>query len=92
MSDKEGVTGFTASLGRFYKSDEFSDITIRCEGYEFKTHKLVLANHSPVFKKLLSGKWKVKHPMVPLLPLSKHPRVVHDLQIRQYRTRPILSC
>jgi len=38
----------------------FSDLTITCQGREFKLHKLVLYTQSTYFRKLLGGQFKVR--------------------------------
>ena len=43
----------------FLATGEYSDLTISCNGKTFKVHKMILHGSSPVFKKLLSGKFKV---------------------------------
>ena len=44
-----------ALLEELYKSSNFSDITIICDGYlKFKVHKVILALHSGFFRCLLS--------------------------------------
>ena len=45
---------------RFLETSEFSDFTIVCEEYEFKTHKLVLCAESHYFWKLCKGHFKAR--------------------------------
>lgn len=45
----------------------FSDLTITCQGREFKLHKLVLYTQSTYFRKLLGGQFKVCSQEFPLL-------------------------
>lgn len=39
-------------LHTLYRDEVLSDVTIKCEGKEFKAHKAILASQSPVFKKM----------------------------------------
>ncbi|KAF4452563.1 Protein roadkill [Fusarium austroafricanum] len=50
--------GFKASLKKYFNDEALSDAVIRCEGSEFKVHRLVLSCHSEYFAKQLSGPWK----------------------------------
>ena len=45
------VNGFK----RLYNSKNFADVTIICQGVEFKAHKVVLCAQSEVFQKMLGG-------------------------------------
>jgi speckle-type POZ protein len=46
-------------LDKLLQSGKFSDLTLRCDGHEFKVHKGILASKSPVFDAELSGPFKV---------------------------------
>ncbi|GKU15375.1 unnamed protein product [Fusarium langsethiae] len=49
---------FDTSLKNYFKNDALSDAVIRCEGSEFKVHRLILSCHSEYFAKQLEGPWK----------------------------------
>jgi hypothetical protein len=40
------------------ESSQYSDATIRCEGREFKVHKIVVCTQSEFFSKAFNGDWK----------------------------------
>jgi hypothetical protein len=40
-------------------SGQFSDLTLVCQGQEFKIHKLVACPQSPVFAAAVKGEFKV---------------------------------
>lgn len=44
-----------AAFGQFKVSGDFSDLTLKLRGKEFKVHKMVLAAQSPVFRMLFAG-------------------------------------
>jgi hypothetical protein len=41
------------------RSGQFSDLTLVCEGKEFKIHKVVACPQSPVLSAAVSGEFKV---------------------------------
>lgn len=41
------------------RSGQFSDLTLVCQGKEFKIHKLVACPQSPVFSAAVNGEFKV---------------------------------
>ncbi|KAM0716713.1 hypothetical protein Q7P37_008158 [Cladosporium fusiforme] len=48
----------TLELGPLLESGIFSDLTITCQGYEFRVHKVILCAQSEYFRKLLTGPFK----------------------------------
>jgi hypothetical protein len=53
----KGISVAPSSFARFYHG-KFVDLRIECEGFTFLAHKVILANYSIVFEKMLSGDWK----------------------------------
>ncbi|KIL88490.1 hypothetical protein FAVG1_08571 [Fusarium avenaceum] len=49
---------FNTSLKNYFNNDNLSDAIVRCEGSEFKVHRLILSCHSEYFAKQLEGPWK----------------------------------
>ena len=47
-------------IQELYEEGLFTDVTIKCEGEEFKVHKAILAAQSPVFKKMFQVDMKEK--------------------------------
>ncbi|KAF9776116.1 hypothetical protein IL306_005749, partial [Fusarium sp. DS 682] len=66
----QGVEAFLTSLKEYYNTDALSDVTVACDGQEFKAHRIILSTHSKCFAKALNGDWKVGHiPVVENAPL-----------------------
>ncbi|RBA11040.1 hypothetical protein FPRO05_14270 [Fusarium proliferatum] len=42
----------------YYNKDALSDVTITCDGQEFKAHRVIISAHSKCFAKALNGGWK----------------------------------
>ncbi|GKU09497.1 unnamed protein product, partial [Fusarium langsethiae] len=42
----------------YYNKDALSDVTITCDGQEFKAHRVIISAHSKCFAKALNGDWK----------------------------------
>ncbi|KAL1836765.1 hypothetical protein VTJ49DRAFT_4705 [Mycothermus thermophilus] len=49
------VISLYSSLTSLFKSEKFSDMTIRCGGREFKAHRAIVCPQSPFFDKAMSG-------------------------------------
>ncbi|KAI9776086.1 MAG: hypothetical protein M1839_000599 [Geoglossum umbratile] len=47
-----------ASLKNYLNSAKYSDLIIRCEGREFKVHKIILCGQSKYFSTICDGDWK----------------------------------
>ncbi|ENH71186.1 Protein roadkill [Fusarium oxysporum f. sp. cubense race 1] len=54
----QGLEEFLSSLKEYYNKDALSDITITCDGQEFKAHRVIISAHSKCFAKALNGDWK----------------------------------
>ena len=61
-----------------YQDDSLADVTITCDGKEFRAHKVILASQSPVFKKMLEIDMKEKRSGVIEVP-DITPAVMSDL-------------
>lgn len=46
-------------LGKLMYSERFSDMTLVCDGHEFKVHKVVVCSQSPVLAAAVTGSFKV---------------------------------
>ncbi|KAK3684701.1 hypothetical protein LTR37_020031 [Vermiconidia calcicola] len=57
MSSKSG-SSILLNLKELLATGLFSDLTLSCEGKQFKVHKNILYTSSPVFRRLLSGGFK----------------------------------
>lgn len=58
----------------FLVSSKYSDLVVRCEGRDFKVHKVIVCGQSDFFSGICDGDWKVR-PETGSLP-STH--VAHD--------------
>ncbi|KAF4333628.1 n-carbamoyl-l-amino acid hydrolase [Fusarium beomiforme] len=58
MALPQGVEVFLTSLKEYFNTDTLSDVTITCDGQEFKAHRIILSTHSKCFAKALNGDWK----------------------------------
>ncbi|OBS15072.1 hypothetical protein FPOA_14087 [Fusarium poae] len=54
----KGLEEFLSSLKEYYNKDALSDVTITCDGQEFKAHRVIMSAHSKCFAKALNGDWK----------------------------------
>ncbi|SCO91198.1 uncharacterized protein FRV6_15326 [Fusarium oxysporum] len=54
----QGLEEFPSSLKEYYNKDALSDVTITCDGQEFKAHRVIISAHSKCFAKALNGDWK----------------------------------
>jgi len=43
-----------------FSSSKYSDLVIRCEGQDFKVHKVVVCGQSDYFASICDGEWKVR--------------------------------
>lgn len=41
-------------------SSKYSDLTVRCEGRDFKVHKVIVCGQSNFFASICDGDWKVR--------------------------------
>ncbi|KAI8689635.1 BTB domain-containing protein [Fusarium sp. Ph1] len=57
-TDSLCATSSYASLHSLLSSGDFSDMTIRCRGREFKTHRAIVCSQSSFFKTALSSNFK----------------------------------
>ncbi|KAH7275007.1 BTB/POZ protein [Fusarium solani] len=57
-TDSLCATSSYASLHSLLSSGDFSDMTIRCRGREFKTHRAIMCSQSSFFKTALSSNFK----------------------------------
>ncbi|CZT25688.1 uncharacterized protein RCC_11357 [Ramularia collo-cygni] len=53
--------GFVSGLKAFFDNPLYSDLTLMCGGEEFKVHRMLLHEQSPVFRKMLNGGFVVSH-------------------------------
>ena len=53
------TTSIFASLSSLYLDSRFSDMTIICQGHEFKAHRAIVCTQSPFFDKALSSPFQV---------------------------------
>ncbi|OCL09392.1 POZ domain-containing protein [Glonium stellatum] len=75
MADDSPLACFQVALKEYLNSPNFSDVTIRCEGEDFKAHRLVLCAQSKWFFKACNGDWKEATERVIDLPDDKLPVV-----------------
>lgn len=54
-----GSNGLIAGLQNVFNSEEFSDLTIRCEEQEWKVHRAVICPQSKFFAVACNGDFKV---------------------------------
>lgn len=59
LTDGLCATSNYVALHSLLSSGDYSDMTIRCRGREFKTHRAVVCSQSPFFKTALSSNFKV---------------------------------
>lgn len=62
VSEEGDIDGYRPFLGRLkqsFEQGEGHDLTITCNGRQWKVFKLVLCLHSEVFEKMLRGNFKV---------------------------------
>ncbi|RSM02741.1 hypothetical protein CDV31_010780 [Fusarium ambrosium] len=57
-TDSLCATSSSASLHNLLSSGAYSDMTIRCQGREFKTHRAIVCSQSSFFEKALSSNFK----------------------------------
>ncbi|EEU40680.1 uncharacterized protein NECHADRAFT_76077 [Fusarium vanettenii 77-13-4] len=57
-TDSLCATSNCASLDSLLSSGDYSDMTIRCQGREFKTHRAIVCSQSSFFKKALGSNFK----------------------------------
>lgn len=46
-------------LNSYFNTETFSDAVVRCDGHEFKVHRVVLSAYLTYFEKAFTGPWKV---------------------------------
>lgn len=48
------------SLRRLFLDDKYADLTIRCDGQDFRVHRAILCPQSPFFDRACHGGFKVR--------------------------------
>jgi hypothetical protein len=59
-SEIPGLVRSSLQTLRFLESGELADFALKCEDYEWKVHRLILASGSNVFQKACAGDFKVR--------------------------------
>lgn len=72
----------------YFESSKYSDLVIRCEGQEFKVHKIVVCGQSKYFSVMCDGDWKVrlediKSPYLDHWPVRSRVILMCDYDIRK---------
>ena len=54
----------TSALGELKGDEDFTDVTLACEGGQFEVHRWILATCSPFFRGMLKNIKKHRHPLI----------------------------